>query len=182
MTAADTTPRFPWAQGIDHELKRACEEVIASCADAVCRPIRAWLERVAQFRGDAAAGGAGAKDGGVGTAAEPLAAQPWASRPAAAALVVAFNEACHRDLRSAVARLKLYLEDERTVNVLVKHAQERIVDEYAEFRALVWGTYGEQMKGEVLSEDALRALLLVVCGEDEPHAGSQAEAGRSDAP
>lgn len=139
----------------------------------MCRPIRAWLERVAQFRADASALPAGAKE------PEPLAAQSWASRPAAAALVVAFNEACHRDLRSAVARLKLYLEDERTVNVLVKHAQERIVDDYGEFRALVWNTYDDQLRREVLGEDALRALLLVVCGEDEPRAGSAAGSGES---
>ena len=162
-----------WAQGIDHELKRACEEVIAACADAVCRPIRAWLERVAQFRADSSAP-PGAKEPESQPQPQTLAAQPWAPQPAAAALIVASNEACHRDLRSAVARLKLYLEDERTVNVLVKHAQERIVDEYGEFRALVWNSYDEQLKREVLGEDALRALLLVVCGEDEPQAGGSA--------
>ncbi|KAF7790075.1 hypothetical protein EIP86_001025 [Pleurotus ostreatoroseus] len=149
--------------GIDHELKRACEDVIASCADAVCRPLRAWLERVAQYH---AAG-----------PQEPLAAQDWASPAAATGLLAGFREACHRDLRAAVARLGLYLEDDRTVSVLVKHAQERIVDEYGEFRRVVWGEYGEKVSGMVSGDEELRALLREVCEESE---GSNTHAEGSD--
>ena len=141
-------------QGIDIELKRACEDVISSCAEAVCKPIHAWLERVSQFRAT------GSK--------EELETQPWASSSAALALGVAFNETCHRDLRSAVARLRLYLEDDRTVSVLVKHAQEKIVDEYSEFRTVVWGEYGDRLRGEVMKDDGLRAFLQEVCGEGSP--------------
>ena len=150
-------------QGIDHELKRACEEVISSCAEAVCRPIHSWLERVAQYHDS------GAK--------EPLASQGWASQQAATALMITFQEACHRDLRSAVARLRLYLEDDRTVNVLVKHAQEKVVDEYADFRRVIWSEYGEKLSSEVSSEEALRELLADVCGEED---SSGSRAGGSD--
>ena len=50
--------------------------------------------------------------------------------------------------------------------MLVKHAQERIVDEYGEFRTVVWREYGEELSGQVSNEEALRSLLVEVCGED----------------
>ena len=64
-----------------------------------------------------------------------------------------------------MTRLRLYLEDDRTVSVLVKHAQERIVDEYADFMVVVRSEYGEQLSGELATEEGLRALLQEVCGE-----------------
>ena len=44
---------------------------------------------------------------------------------------------CERDLRSDVNRLRLYLEDQRTVHILLDHVQDRIVDVYADYRDLV---------------------------------------------
>ena len=32
-------------QGIDHDLKQACEDVITSSADTVVKPLRTWLEQ-----------------------------------------------------------------------------------------------------------------------------------------
>lgn len=138
--------------------------MIASCADAVCRPLRTWLERVAQYHASGSH--------------EPLASQDWASPAAASGLLTGFREACHRDLRAAVARLGLYLEDDRTVNVLVKHAQEKIIDEYGEFRRVMWSEYGEQISGTVSSDDALRALLKEIC-EGVEATSAQAEGSES---
>ncbi|GJE92841.1 Sec34 domain-containing protein [Phanerochaete sordida] len=138
--------------GVDHELKRACEDVIASCADTVCMALRVWLERVSQHNAQ--------------PQKQPLAAQAWASEPAVSALVSGFREACLRDLRAAVTRLKLYLEEDRTVAVLVKHVQERIVDEYAEFRRVIWSEYSGPVRSEVSNEEVLRALLQEACGSD----------------
>lgn len=149
-------------QGIDHELKRSCEDVIASCADTVCKPLRFWLERVSQHN--------------ASPQKQALTSQTWASEAAVSALIGEFKEACLRDLRSAVARLKLYLEEDRTVAVLVKHVQERIVDEYAEFRRVVWSEYSGPVRSEVNNEEALRTLLQEACGSD---AENTAEAGTS---
>ena len=60
--------------------------------------------------------------------APALAAQEWATQPAAEAIDAAFRAACERDLRSASARLRLYLEDDRTVRVLVDHVQARVLE------------------------------------------------------
>lgn len=40
-----------------------------------------------------------------------------------------------------MARLRLYLEDDRTVGILVGHVMDRIVDEYAALREVVWNMY-----------------------------------------
>lgn len=137
-----------FGQGIDHELRRSCEDVITACADSVCKPLRSWLtDRVS------ATGGA------------PVAPP---SSPPPQEVVSAFTEACHRDLRAAVMKMRLYLEDDRTVAVLVKHAQERIVDEYLEFRREVWSaTVGTEAQSGILSEDAVRSLLVDVCGSSD---------------
>lgn len=70
------------------------------------------------------------------------------------------------ELRGTVARLRLYLEDDRTVNVLLRHVQERIVDDYTEWRSAVRekgaGVVGER---EVGTEEAVRAVLKTVCEE-----------------
>lgn len=133
-------------QGIDHELRQACEDVISFCADTVCKPLRAWQnERISP-------------PGSSQPSAPPPTIQPQQ-------VLSEFTVACHRDLRAAVAKLGLYLEDDRTVAVLVKHTQERIVDEYMEFRRAVWSTaVGTEAQTGIMNEDSVRALLSEVCG------------------
>ncbi len=94
-----------------------------------------------------------------------LSTEPWASQSAVAAVYTAFQEACQRDLHASVTRLKLYLEDDRTVGVLLKHVQDRILDEYREFRETVLEaySYGSSIRGEVGSDDMVRLIVLGIC-------------------
>lgn len=72
-------------------------------------------------------------------------------------------------------RLKLYLEDDRTVRVLLAHVQDRIMDEYAIFRDVVRRVYGngnsdvvdagEAGQLNLLAPVAARRLLREACGE-----------------
>ena len=81
-----------------------------------------------------------------------------------------FREACERDLRSDVNRLRLYLEDRRTVHVLLDHVQERVMEVYAGYRDLVMtmgGPGNSQAGQDVLSATLLRELLREVCGESK---------------
>jgi hypothetical protein len=79
-----------------------------------------------------------------------------------------FRETCERDLRSDVNRLRLYLEDQRTVHVLLEHIQERVVEVYAGYRDLVMTMGGPSNFGVgVLSVTMLRELLKEVCGESK---------------
>ena len=138
-------------QGIDHDLKQACEDVITSSADTVVKPLRTWLDRVTSFRGLPS------------SQKQPLDSQDWASLPAVQGVLQSFQEVCHRDLHSSVARLRLYLEDDRTVHVLLKHVQDRIVEEYAEFSEVVGKEYSGSLRNELWSEEGLRVLLHDIC-------------------
>jgi hypothetical protein len=95
----------------------------------------------------------------------PLVAQEWSQQPAAEELDQKFREACEGELQANVARLRLYLEDNRTVGVLVDHVQDRLMDEYAAFRDLVSNMYAGALREVVLTPSALRAVLVRVCGE-----------------
>lgn len=75
-----------------------------------------------------------------------------------------------------MTRLKLYLEEDRTVAVLVRHVQDRIVDEYAEFRRVVWSEYDGPVRNEVNSEGVLRTLLQDACGMEQAEAGASTTA------
>ncbi|OBZ70968.1 Conserved oligomeric Golgi complex subunit 3 [Grifola frondosa] len=130
--------------GIDLELKRACEDVISSCAEPACAPLRSARA---------------ARGAAVGVASHSHGAHRRVPPGVA------------RDLRAAVARLRLYLEDDRTVGVLVRHVQDRIVDECAEFRAVVWDMYAGALRTELGSEDGVRAMLIEIC---EEHGGADA--------
>ena len=79
-----------------------------------------------------------------------------------------FRESCERDLRSDVNRLRLYLEDQRTVHVLLDLIQERVVEVYAGYRDMVMMMGGPSNSGQdVLSVTLLKELLREVCGESK---------------
>ncbi|KAG2366281.1 Sec34-like family-domain-containing protein [Suillus spraguei] len=116
---------------IDQDLKRACQGVISFCARLPCEPLREWVDRVRAFN-DARA--------------PLLTEQEWAKQAVAENLHQIFVEACERDLRSFVTKLRLYLEDDRTVSVLVTHIEEAIIDDYLKFQNVAWNMYAGAMK------------------------------------
>ncbi|KAH7923166.1 Sec34-domain-containing protein [Leucogyrophana mollusca] len=142
---------------IDQDLKRACQDVISYCANPLCEPLRDWVDRIRARSSSHAAHPLPDQQ------ASPLTEQEWAQQPAAESLHRSFAEACERDLRSSVTRMRLYLEDDRTVSVLVTHIEEAIVDEYMAFRDVVWNMYAGGMKGTVFSLQSLRATLREIC-------------------
>ena len=96
------------------------------------------------------------------------ASQDWVSE--VDGLNLQFRETCERDLRSDVNRLRLYLEDQRTVHVLLDHIQERVMEVYAGYRDLVMTMMmgGPSNSGQdVLNVTLLRELLREVCGESK---------------
>ena len=117
--------QFISLQGIDRELKRVCENLIAYCAGTVCVPLRSWIDLVEKQHRDR-------KMLGVSTTGD------WI--PPAAEVDANFRLACERDIRASITRMRLYLENDKTVGVLVSHIQDRIVEEYSSFRILVGNT------------------------------------------
>lgn len=94
-----------------------------------------------------------------------LTEQDWARQSAAEELHVKFVEACERDLRAAVTKLRLYLEDNRTVSVLLTHVREAVVDGYMGYRVVGWNMYAGALRGVVDSEDGLKERLGAICDE-----------------
>ncbi|OAX41147.1 Sec34-domain-containing protein [Rhizopogon vinicolor AM-OR11-026] len=141
---------------IDQDLKRACQEVISHCARPPCDPLREWVDRVRVFNSTRVVLSSGQQ-------APLLTEQDWATKAIVGNLHRSFVEACAHDLRSFVTKLRLYLEDDRTVSVLVTHIEEAIIDDYLAFRDLVWNMYAGVMKTVVFSQDSLRDYLRSIC-------------------
>jgi len=157
--------------GIDHELKQACEDIIFFCSEPICSPLRAWVDRVRSHNTAALRDQQQQQ-----RSTTPISTTAHLSFPPSAAekLHMDFHQACERDLRTDVARLRLYLEDDRTVGVLVGHAVDRIVDEYGLFREVVWNLYGggredggqgKRVREVVFGTSRLRESLRGVCEE-----------------
>ena len=116
----------------------------------------------------------------ISIASEPLCAplRAFTGRPASAAeaavLDEAFREACARDLRVKVARVRLYVPDARTAAVLVQHAVGRVEDAYTAFRlaARQVGTRVAAGEDGLMDDERLKALLKDVCGEEVHGIGS----------
>jgi len=131
-------------QSIDQEVKKACEDVIFGCANLVCAGMRHWVDTA------------------------PTNPNKQTPSENIASLCESFKMGCHRDLRASVTRMRLYLEDDRTVLVLLSHVQEKIVDEYVDFKHAV----SERSKGSeasLMSTQELKDFLKSIC-DDEVHA------------
>jgi hypothetical protein len=134
------------SQGIDHDLKRGCESIILECSGLICRSLRQGVD-AARAQGHAQAG-------------SPLAS----AQPGPEELDKGFRLACEQDLRALVAKLRLYLADDRTASVLLIHIQDKITEEYDSFRDAVRGTQAGSLRHNLLSPTELKELLRSVCG------------------
>ncbi|KIK99386.1 hypothetical protein PAXRUDRAFT_8909 [Paxillus rubicundulus Ve08.2h10] len=148
-------------QDIDQDLKHACQNLISLCAKTPCEPLRDWVDRVRAFDNSRAVPPLTNQPGSVPLLTE----QDWARQSAAEDLHAKFVESCECDFRAAVTKLRLYLEDNRTVSVLLTHVREAVVDGYMGYRDVVWNMYAGALRGVVLSEERLKERLSVICDE-----------------
>lgn len=142
---------------IDQDLKRACQNVISLCSKPLCEPLREWVDRVRAFNASRSV------PPHPNQPKPLLTEQAWATQSVAEELHERFVEACERDLRISVARLRLYLEDNRTVSILLTHVKEAIVDGYMTYRDTVWNMYAGTLKRTVFTEESLKQSLNVIC-------------------
>ncbi|KAJ8521822.1 hypothetical protein ONZ45_g1537 [Pleurotus djamor] len=145
---------------IDHDLRGACEAVIACCADPITDPLYKWISQLEEFATNANINRRGAE-------AEPTAviAQPFAQRQAIEVLDTTFRAACERDLRAGVIRMRLYLESDKTVGVLVDHAKGRILEGYLGWREKIWSVHAGETRNVLMSESEVREFLETICRE-----------------
>jgi len=144
---------------IDQNLRRACEDIISICSRTVCEPIEVWITEKKVQRSPSM------QQTNVSSISPSTPAfEDWASE--ADGINLRFREACERDLRSDLNRLRLYLEDQRTVHVLLDHIQDRVMEVYAGYRDLVTVIGKSSESGQdLLSVTSLRELLRDVCGD-----------------
>jgi conserved oligomeric Golgi complex subunit 3 len=142
-------------QGIDQELKRACEDIIVHLSNIPCGPLREWCSRVRVLTATS-----------QGSA---LAKQPWATPQSVSALSSSFREACERELLNAAVRLRLYIEDERTAGVLLGHTRDKVLADYAEYLRIAQMHYSNV---DVMSEEEATSLLRRCTSDDTRGEGS----------
>ncbi|RDB16287.1 Conserved oligomeric Golgi complex subunit 3 [Hypsizygus marmoreus] len=152
--------------GIDHELRRACEDIIAQCADPIIQPLQEWSKRADPSLSSSSPSPFQEK----GVVSPPPASNTTTTvttakgaSPSPADVSQKVQRLIETDLRANVVRMRLYLEDDRTARVLLEHVRERVGDAYAVF----WGVGAGRMlgggEGEVLSLERVRSMLVEVC-------------------
>ncbi|KAG9220431.1 hypothetical protein CCMSSC00406_0003887 [Pleurotus cornucopiae] len=151
--------------GIDHDLRNACEAVIACCADPITDPLIKWVIQVDEFNGVRRAQALAAQSDPV-----PVTAQDFAQRSVIETLDSNFRAACNRDFRATVIRMKLYLESDKTVGVLVDHIRGRILEEYLAWKDKVWSVHSGDTRNVVMKESEVKEMLDAICrdGSDSP--------------
>ena len=70
------------------------------------------------------------------------------------------------EAHSVAMRLRLYIEDERTVGVLLKHVQDKIVDDWMNFRDLVCNMYNGALRSKAPTEGSIREKVVRGSAED----------------
>ncbi|KAI0644707.1 Sec34-domain-containing protein [Trametes meyenii] len=151
--------------GIDQLLKQACEDVITAAADAVSGPLRSWAERVRLLYA--------LDNDPVGPNGEPELPRmdyslknSWAGADSAISSVNGIPYSLEQHTHDSAMQLRLYIEDERTVEVLLKHIQERIVDDWMYFRNLTWNLYNGAVRNKIPTEDMIREMVVKGSRED----------------
>ena len=147
--------------------------MIQSGVDAVSGGVRLWVEKVrATYALDNDPIGPGGK-----TTLPRLESSPdstWAGADAAQSFIDRMHSELERDVHRFSMSLRLYIEDERTVEVLLKHVQDRIVDDWMDFSDLISNLYAGTMRSKAPTEEYVRAKL--VRGSKEEW-GPQSEGG-----
>ena len=70
-----------------------------------------------------------------------------------------FKTICEREVRQWAARVRLFLDDERTVAALCAPLERQIVEDYALFRGLLAGRYGADLLEQAYTEHGLLSTL-----------------------
>ncbi|KAL6301269.1 Sec34-like family-domain-containing protein [Sparassis latifolia] len=162
-------------QGIDQELKRACEDVITAGADSIVGPVRAFYDRVGTI--------VRLNSANPSSELQQLTTKLWAMPGTAQSLLDSFRAACVNEPPKILARLRLYLEDERTVLVLAGHICDKVCADYRR-----WAEMAKMMFGGVVVPppvEEIRQLLLSAGRWDQPstppHGREASPAGQGEA-
>jgi len=130
---------------VDRELKRVCEDLIAQCAADATAPAKAFLDRCTLHLSSGRSG--------------DLATQPWATSDKVLEVQEAVKAATEKKVPEWIDNLKLYLQDEATVKVLIPPLQTTLLDSYKTFYDLVRSEYDITTSSALTTPAALHAVL-----------------------
>ncbi|KAL8277753.1 hypothetical protein RQP46_009875 [Phenoliferia psychrophenolica] len=123
---------------LDSSLKRACESLISDTSALISSPLRLFLDRCTGYLSGP-------------TATKDLPAQPWATPEAVILLHDEFQKTLVQQAKDVVAKLRVYLNDEKTIGVLLPPLLDEIVDTYATFYNLTRSEYGFATSSSLLT-------------------------------
>lgn len=131
---------------LDAALKAACEVLISQAVGSATAPLTAFLEKAEAF---------------LATHAEKseLGQEEWAAPAAVESLTEEFRKGALAELERWTGQLRLYLQDEETVRVLLPPAQAGVVEHYAQFHDLVRRHYEFSTAARLPTPSAVAAQL-----------------------
>jgi hypothetical protein len=134
-------------QDVDRELKRACEELINLCAQSASTPLTAFLSQCTSYLSSRP------------SSSSDLSAQTFATPDKVKQVHDTFKSTAKQRVDEWVDHLRIYLQDEETVNVLVPPAQAGIVEIYRQFHDLVRAEYDFSTAAGIMTPAGVQNLL-----------------------
>lgn len=132
---------------LDAALKAACEVLIAHAVSAATAPLTQFMEKAEAYLATASA------------EKSELGQQEWATPAAVETTTEEFRKSALEELERWTSQLRLYLQDEETVRVLLPPAQAGIVEHYAQFHDLVRRHYDFGTASKLPTPSAIAAQL-----------------------
>ncbi|KAF8478273.1 cis-golgi transport vesicle tethering complex subunit [Gautieria morchelliformis] len=147
---------------IDHDLTVGCEDLISRCADTTSKPILIFIERCAAFRLSRET-----LVSETSLASFSLPEQDFASPTSVMQVDTEFRASCNLEITAWLARLQIYLEDDKTISILLAPLKAKIVQSYGSFRDLIRTEYPHQVVDGLLSQVDFRNFLDRLCTEHD---------------
>ena len=132
---------------MDRELKRACEDLIRLCAQSASAPIISFLSECTAYLSSRP------------PASADLSSQAFATPDKVKEVHDLFKSTAAQRVNEWVDHLRVYLQDEETVGVLVPPAQGSIVDRYRQFHDLVRAEYDFSTAAALLTPAGVQNML-----------------------
>lgn len=147
---------------LDTTLKVICEDFMTQSSLIVSSSIRAFLTRCQSFLSTA---------GPPGSPSIDLSTQPWATSEEVLKLHDAFTaegQGMEQGMREMISKMKLYLDNEATVAVLIPPTQSEILEHYTTFYNLIRSEYDFSTANALTPPVRIGERLKAIAGTKSP--------------
>ncbi|KAI5477958.1 Golgi complex component Cog3 [Pseudohyphozyma bogoriensis] len=133
---------------LDKTLKEACESLISDSSATIALPIRAFLDKCTTYLSS--------------PTGKDLPSQLWATSEAVIKLHEEFQATLEAQAGEVVGKLKVYLNDRKTIGVLLPPLLEEIVDTYSTYYNLIRSEYDFATSSSLLTPTVVKDKLVAV--------------------